>query len=195
MSVLRMRGVVLLAAVAAAFVGCETEQKSSESGLADGVEDLRITTSDIQGWSDTTQGSFDGDSVFIGDLLCGAGNPIDGACIPYTNRNVRETLIQLLTAPGTPYPLLLDAYAMDFGTAEGARVMFEDKKTELSATESMAGYADTVVVVKVEPYGCIVLAHFSKFYIELHFANYAQATESVDDAKMFMDIYYRKING
>lgn len=96
-----MRGLVMGGVCAAAlclFAGCETAQEQS-GGLADGVEDLRLTSDDVTGWTERGGAmQFTGWGIYDATSVLGQ-SPIDGDAQKYVNLgSVQQFAIQYLSA-------------------------------------------------------------------------------------------------
>jgi hypothetical protein len=115
----------------------------------------------------------------------------------YVNGGVVTSGIQYLQSPppsGTTN-LELDAFVMDFGTADKARQMYDEMRPATGT--AVGGEADSVAIVdeSTPSFGCMLFAHYGKFYIELKFNNYAVKAEAVSDAGQFLGVYKQKIAG
>ena len=182
-----------------ACVVCFCSVTQDPAGGADDVSDLEITSADISNWTARTDGSCTGACIYIGEAVM-YDSPINGAGQIYVDLGVLQSLFQYMEAPsGNPsIPFYLEAYAMDFGTADAAKAMFDEKVQSVSAPSAMLGYDISVVAIDESTpyYGCTVFAHFGKFYIELKFNNYepgGPGNPSVEDAALFVPIYEAKI--
>ncbi len=187
---------MVAAVVAAGALFCETGQSDGGGAVADEVEDLRLTVADVSGWTERAHGSFTGWGVYEGNALTGE-SPIDGAGDIYVAFGVVTTGMQYLESPppsGT-VNLFLDAYVMDFGTAEKAMAMYEELRP--ASGTAVGGEDDSVAIIdeSTPSFGCMLYAHYGKFYIELKFNNYTTKSEAVGDAGLFLSVYKAKIVG
>ena len=122
---------------------------------------------------------------------------IDGGADAYTNAGCRVTVAQTLAGPNGE--IAGPFYAMDFVTEAQATAMFNSKKADYSASDTIAGFDSSTAIGKaVNILGTIVsvtvFAHFKAMYFELTLSGFPDQTSFYQGAAQFLNVLKSKTN-
>jgi hypothetical protein len=154
------------------------------------LEMLKTQDNEISGWTTVQYGIYN--SSNFQDIIDG------GAFDYYAINGFTEALYQTMGASGgTGGGYTLEARVIDFSTDSNAVLMFQDRKTLLSANViDIPEYNNSVAFgLNSIPGGTKVFAHFKKFYIELAFSGFADLSTANQKAVQFLKLYENKIKG
>jgi hypothetical protein len=159
---------------------------NTPEGSASSVADLKIFNTDVWGWTQTS----DVDSF----VIYPANDPehwgIDGGDVEYNNNGVIKAMFQHFSGPNGRD---LSLRVMDFGTAENAIKMCDQKKSNQSDIVTIGSYDLFTVFATSSIGGVNVYAHFKKFHIELFFSGYDVERQAKQDAELFLGLFQANI--
>ena len=162
--------------------GCELVQdKEGEAPLE--PADFRIVN-EFSGWAENS--GDDGYFAFDATTLYQA---INGGDLPYVSNGLVKGIRQKMTGDNSRY---LDAFVMDFGTADDALAMYDALKSSTPLT--VGSYPTTVVSGSGFLGGVKALAHFDRFYFEASVSGYSEQAQALSDAALFLQWYESKID-
>jgi hypothetical protein len=154
------------------------------------IDMLKIQDNEISGWTTDQYGIYNSSNF---------QNIIDGGAYDYyAIPGFTEALYQTMKASGgTSGGYTLEARVIDFTTDSNAVLMYQDRKTLLSANEIDIPQYDNSVAFGLNSIsgGIKVFAHFKRFYIELSFAGFPDLTTATQKAVQFLKLFDSKING
>jgi len=174
--------VSLLSAILLFTSSCELESDKGSSSR--GVTALRLTETDITGWTEDN----DGYGEYNSETL---NNFINGDAPNYTINGLIEGIIQDISKSPRKGKLLV----MDFGTEANALSMYNDKSNQNSDKEKAGNYSLSTAQLDVSPSsGVYAYAHFKQFFIEIRLTDFRDKSESPNVAISMLEVFEEKIN-
>ncbi len=150
------------------------------------VKDLRLSDSAVAGWK---QG-FKEYKIFDGQILM--DDMIDGGAGPYIDEGLIEGIQQILHFD-TLYECKL--WIMDYGSPAKAQSMLNRIEIEFNGdmTLRIAGFDSTIARGSENVGGCVTVAQFDRFYLQLQMSGYTDVSPALRDAKTFLTVIKNKI--
>ena len=177
---------LIIAAGALCLMSCSnlTFISVPDSGIPTTVAQLRLFNGDISGWIESANA--DSFNVYTGTEL---ETPLDGGADVYTNMGMIQAFIQEMQGPN-PEDLVI--YTMDFGTPGAATQMFEQEQSQWGASSlPISGYDNATAFATSTSggTGVNVYAHFDKFYMQLMLSGFANQTDAMSKAYLFLHLF------
>jgi len=166
------------------FLGCGSNTTSSTLDPTAFGEEFKLSSSDIQGWSQSTA---------VMSFWTGKGTEleirIDGGNEPYVTRGCLVAMYQDLVGPD---PQACEVVVMDFGTEAHANSMFTYEKQLRSASVPIAQYDTSAAIGSATLGGVSVYAYSKALYFEVQLTGYADQNAAVSVAAQFLRILESK---
>lgn len=173
---------LLLSAILLFASSCELESENGNS--ARGVKALRLTETDITGWTEDEDGygEYNQESLF---------DHINGDALNYNVNGLIEGFLQYISKSARKGFLMV----MDFGTTDNALAMYNDMNNR-NSNKAPAGHYDlNTAQLDVSPSsGVNAYAHFKQYYIEIRLTEFSNKSESIDVATSMIEVFEEKIN-
>jgi hypothetical protein len=171
----------ILSVVLLFIFSCELESDSGNSSR--GVDALKLTETDITGWTeDEGGGTYNSETLF---------DFINGGAPKYINNGLIEGFIQYMSKSDRKATIMV----MDFGTESNAIAMYNDMSNRNSSKEKAGNYNLNTAQLDVSPSsGVDAYAHFKQFYIELNLTDFPDKSEAPNVAASIIEVFEAKIN-
>ncbi len=117
---------------------------------------------------------------------------INGGNVEYIDRGLIAASAQNFTSADSR---TMRSLCMDFGTAAKASAMYAYKKASVTAALTIPSFDSSVAVGKPEILfqGITAFAWFDRFYFEIRLLGYADQTQALGNAAVFLSQYASKI--
>jgi hypothetical protein len=155
---LRQRIVLLSYAALAAACSSSSDEGTPLDENAFGAR-YKLADNEISGWTQKT--TSDAFLVYTDKTLT---DKIDGAAVPYTDREMRFALVQELVGPD---PQNATFWAMDMTSEANAKSMVAYEQTTTSASVAIPGYDSSVAIASEALTSITVYAYFKALYFQL----------------------------
>lgn len=154
------------------------------------IIELKITNSEIPGWSASAANS-DTFCVYpIDSLKCCYPGSVDGGATPYETAGCKEVAYQTLTGPSE---MIYSSHSMDFVTTSKATSMFTSMKSLKSPVISITGFDTSIAFASKALQSFTVYAHFNKYYFEFYILGVTDDAAGLDAAAHFLTLYKSRI--
>jgi hypothetical protein len=178
----RLISLILFAGLITFFSCKVVTDKSAQKSLSD----LCFSSGTITGWNTAADNScqMNGTVELYNDIDGGAPTYIDHGFIQYIKQDLSGSAGKTASVR-----------VMDFGTADKAKVMYEDILTSTKINDELPapGYDRTVAVMSAAIGTFSVYAHFDRFYFELIFSEMDGTADANNNAGQFLKTYQAKL--
>lgn len=159
-----------------------------DDGDANTMAQLKIENGEVTGWNTVA-----GNSGFIEFIPSTMDAKVNGGASEYINKGLVEGFEQNMQKDGTERTYR--SWIIDFGTAEKAAVMFNEKVNKYQSTKEAAGsYAATTAFIVPTDYGYDAYANFTHYYVWMSFDSYGtNKSEAKNNALGFLAMTQGKI--
>jgi hypothetical protein len=159
------------------------------------IEKLAFSNGEISGWNVDTTGTSESNpySLFRASDSMEMFNRFDGGAIKYLHGapGFSSFLMQNMVDSSKT----LTVFIVDYTNSSNASTLFNVTKTSWFMTTTLAGFSTSIAISDTSHESDVwACAHFSRFYVELHFLGFSDRTESVSSAEVFLDTLKARID-